>query len=257
VRTLLETRPDLVDGGVEWEGVYWSADHTVLDDLPVFLREMPQYVASGFTDTAAAERLVAAGFPTDVRQADPAHPSLYAEFYSNVPPFYADLTVFAYALLIDPDADAWFDLPACVPNAADPVRLPATCNGRGLATPQNRAAYTPSAAARAAIADVAHTGKIGKPLISIAGTHDVFIPPEHNAAGYARAVAAAGGAARHELFLIEGGTHVDAFVEFGYGTQPQAPFAWAAFDRLVRAVEGGDSLDAGSIRTVRTPQELR
>lgn len=256
VRTLLERHPELVDGGVEWAGVYWTPEHNLLDELPAFLRELPAYVRSGFRDTSVVERLVRLGFPPDVTQADPAHPSLYAEFYSNVLPFYADVTVFAYARLIDPEADAGYDVPACIADPDDPARLPAHCNGTGLAVPANRAAYVPSAAAREAIAGFAHTGNIGKPLVSIAGSLDAFIAPAHHAVGYARAIARAGQAQRHELYLIEGGTHVDTFAAFGYGLQAQAPFAWAAFDRLVRIVEGGGSPGAGAIRTVRAPHEI-
>jgi len=256
VRTLLEKHPALVDGGLEWAGVYWRPERNLLDDLPLFLREMPGYVAGGFRDRAVVERLVERGFPPDVVQDDPAHPSLYAEYYSNVPPFYADLTLFAYALLIDPEAQSWFEVPACVPDPRDPARLPAHVNGSGLALPENRAAYVPSAAARRAIAGFAHSGEIGKPLVSLAGTHDAFVAPQNNAVGYARTVAAAGAAALHELFLVEGGTHVDTFALFGYGTQPQAPFAWAAFDRLVKRVERDGAGGGGAIRSVRTPQEI-
>jgi alpha-beta hydrolase superfamily lysophospholipase len=257
VRTLLEGHPELIDGALEWAGVYWTPERNMLDDLPAFLGEMPAYVAGGFRDRAVVERLAERGFPPDVVQDDPAHPSLYAEYYSNVPPFYADLTVFAYALLIDPEAHSSFEIPACVPDARDPARLPARCNGSGLALPENRAAYVPSAAARRAIAGFAHTGRIGKPLVSIAGTHDVFITPQRNAVDYAQAVERAGCSALHELFLVEGGTHVDTFALFGYGTQPQAPFAWAAFDRLVRRVEHGAAGGGGTIHSVRTPQEIR
>jgi alpha-beta hydrolase superfamily lysophospholipase len=256
VRTLLERHPDLVDGGVEWAGVYWRPERNLLDDLPAFLGEMPAYIASGFRDRAIVDRLVERGFPPDVVQDDAQHPSLYAEFYSNVPPFYADITLFAYARLLDPETDAWYDVPACVPDPRDPARLPARCNGTGLARPDNRAAYVPSAAARAAIAGFAHTGRIGKPLVSIAGTHDAFITPAANGVAYAAAVARAGAAGLHELWLVEGGTHVDAFVAFGYGMQPQAPFAWAAFDRLVRTVEGGVALGNGAIRSVHHPWQI-
>lgn len=257
VRTLLERHPQLVDGGLEWAGVYWQPERNMLDELPVFLREMPGYVAGGFRDRAVVERLLAHGFPPDVVQDDPAHPSLYAEYYSNVPPFYADLTLFAYALLIDPEAHSWFEIPACVPDPNDPARLPARVNGSGLALPENRAAYVPSAAARRAVAGFAHSGKIGKPLVSLAGTHDAFVTPQNNAVAYADAVERAGAADLHELFLVEGGTHVDTFAVFGYGTQPQAPFAWAAFDRLVKRVEHGGPGGGGTIQTVRAPADIR
>jgi alpha-beta hydrolase superfamily lysophospholipase len=257
VRTLLEQHPDLVDGGVEWAGVYWTSERNLLDELPPFLREMPAYIESGFRDRAIVERLMERGFPPEVVQDDPGHPSLYLEFYSNVPPFYADITLFAYALLIDPETDASYGEPACIADARDPARLPAHCNGTGLAVAANRAAYVPSAAARRAIAAFAHSGDIGKPLVSIAGTHDAFISPANHAVGYAQAVQRAGRAALHELFLVEGGTHVDTFTAFGYGLQAQAPFAWAAFDRLVQTVEGGGAPRGGGvIRTVSQPHEI-
>jgi alpha-beta hydrolase superfamily lysophospholipase len=256
VRTLLERHPELIDGGVEWGSVYWSPERNLLDELPAFLREMPAYIGSGFRDAAIVDRLVERGFPADVVQDDPAHPSLYVDYYSNVPPFYADLTLFVYALLIDPEAHASYDVPACIADPHDPARLPARCNGNGLAVPANRAAYVPSAAARKTIAGFAHSGNIGKPLVSIAGTCDVFISPANHALTYARAVARAGRSALHELFLVEGGTHLDTFAAFGYGLQAQAPFAWAAFDRLVRTVENDGGALGGAIRTVRMPSEI-
>jgi pimeloyl-ACP methyl ester carboxylesterase len=255
VRSLLERHPDLVDGGVEWSGVYWSPQRSLLDQLPHFLHDMPAYVASTFNDPAIAARLEAAGFPADVHQADPAHPSLYGEYYSNVAPFYADLTVFAYALLIDPAAHSTFDAQDGEPNPNP--RLPGTIHGTGLGLPAARAAYVPSQAARDAIGAFAHTGAIGKPLVSIAGTRDAFITPSLHAVGYAQAVAAAKASALHRLFLVDGGTHVDTFAAFGYGLRAQAPFAWAAFEKLVRIVEHGETTGAGETHTVTTPAEIR
>jgi alpha-beta hydrolase superfamily lysophospholipase len=235
VRTLLERNPELVDGGVDWAGVYWSPARSFLDELPAFLRAMPAYVASGYTRTTALAELEALGFPPDVRQADPEHPSLYVEFYSRMP-FYADLTVYLYALLIDPEAGA--------------------DGGGALTSPAARAQYVPSATARRAIASFAHDGSIGKPLVSIAGTHDPLVVPDRHAVGYARAVERAGRAHLHELFLVAGGTHVDAFVPYGYGLRAQTPFAWAAFDRLVDVVERGAPPGNGRIRTIAAPAEI-
>lgn len=256
VRTLLERHPELADGGVDWSGVYWTPDFNFLDYFPVFLREMPAYVRSGFKDTAVVERLIKHGFPRDVTQADPAHPSLYADYYSNVPPFYNDLNVYVYALLIDPHATSSFGSPACVPNNENPKQLPGTCNGMGLAMPANRASYVPSPDARTAVKRFAHDGKLERPLVSIAGTRDALATPENNAVAYARAVARANRSAFHRLFLVENGTHVDTFVAFGYGLRPQLPFAWAAFERLIKIVENGDAAGAGAIRTVASPAEI-
>lgn len=255
VRSLLERHPELVDGGVDWSGVLWRPEASFLDYFPAFLREMPGYVRSGFTDDGVVKRLVALGFPADVTQSDAAHPSLYADYYSNVPPFYSDLTVFAYAMLIDPEATASFASPACTPSAENPKQLPGTCNGTGLALPQNRASYVPSAAARNVIKAFAHEGTIGKPLVSISGTKDPFITPQNNAIAYARLIEDAKHSASHSLFLVEGGTHVDTFAGFGYGIKPQLPFAWAAFERLVRIVEFGAPAHVPT-RTVHKPSDI-
>jgi pimeloyl-ACP methyl ester carboxylesterase len=254
VRSLLERHPDDVDGGVDWSGVYWSPTTTLLDYLPVFLTAMPSYVASGFADRRIAERLERFGFPPDVVQSDPAHPSLYEEYYSNGAPFYADLTVFAYARLIDARTKSLAG--ACTPDTLDPKRLPGVCAGSGLARPHARATYEPSPDARRAIGAFAHSGAIEKPLISIAGTRDPFVVPTFNAIDYQRAISARRRAHLHRLFLVEGGTHVDTFTAFGYGLRAQLPFAWAAYDRLVRTVEGKDTAGTGKIQTVTAPGQL-
>lgn len=257
VRSLLERRPDLVDGGVDWSGVFWSPDRSILDYLPKFLAAMPQYVASAFTDAGARAAIVSAGFPADRHQADPKHPSLWFEYYSGQPSFYSDLTLFAYALLIDPQATSSLAAGGCTPNPQDPVKLPGTCAASGVGSPAARASYVPSARAREAIRAFAHSGAIGKPLISIAGTADAFITPQNNAAPYLAAVQAHGRAAHYWQYLVDGGTHVDTFAPFGYGLQPQLPFAWRAFDQLVAIVEhGANPPGAGTQRTVSKPEEI-
>jgi hypothetical protein len=257
VRSLLESRPELVDGGVDWEGVYWSAQRCLLDQLPAFLHAMPAYVASGFTDRAAAAQIVAAGFPEDRTQDDPDHPSLWFEYYSGQPSFYVDSSVFAYALLIDPQASSWISTDGCTPDAVAPLHLPGAAAGTGLALPSARAAYVPSQRAREAIGAFAHTGAIGKPLVSIAGTHDILITPTHNATPYLEAVRAQGRDTLYWQYLVSGGTHLDTFAAFGYGLQPQLPFAWAAFEQLVAIVER-DFRPAGPgvQRMVSTPVEI-
>jgi hypothetical protein len=239
VRSLLERHGELVDGGVEWEGVYWDKRATLLDALPAFLTHMPAYVESAFRDAQAAAAIVTAGFPADAVQDDPAHPSLWLEYYSNQPSFYCDVTLFAYALQIDPEAHSRLGPGGCTPNPRDPLRLPGDCDGSGLARAGERAAYTLSPAGRARISEWRHTGAIEKPLVSIAGTHDILIPPALNAVPYLEAVVAAGRAHLYRQYIVRGGTHLDSFAAFGYGLQPQLPFAWAAFDQLVATVERG------------------
>ena len=258
VRSLLENYPSLIDGGVDWSGVYWSTSLSILNYLPVFLANMPAYIASGYTSATAAAAIQAAGYPADIVQAaNAAHPSLWEEYYSNQASFYSDLTLFAYALFLDSNAASLAG--AFTPNGSDPVHLPGTsATATGLAQPAARAAYAPSGAAASTIATFAHTGRIGKPLVSIGGTSDMFITNANNAAPYLAAVRAAGNGGKYWQYLVSGGTHVDTFAPFGYGLQAQLPFAWAAFNQLVAIVERGFAPPgAGTAQTVTTTSQIR
>ncbi|MBV8748219.1 MAG: hypothetical protein JO103_00750, partial [Candidatus Eremiobacteraeota bacterium] len=262
VRSLLEARPDLVDGGVDWSGVFWSPARSILDYLPVFVNAMQAYVASGFTSASAAATIQAAGYPADIKTASSAHPSVWFEYYSGQASFYSDLTLFAYALLLDPAATSTLPSNATfTPNATNPVQLPGTPSAgiAGLADPQVRANYVPSPAARTAISAFAHTGKIGKPLISIAGAADMFITAANNATPYLNAVLGNGKGSMYWQYLVSGGTHVDTFANptWGYGLQPQLPFAWAAFNQLVNLVEHGVTPPgAGTQQSVSHPTDI-
>src|ERR1700676_5291232 len=256
VRSLLENYPSLIDGGVDWSGVYWSTSLSILNYLPVFLANMPAYIASGYTSATAAAAIQSAGYPADIVQAaNAAHPSLWEEYYSNQASFYSDLTLFAYALFLDSNAASLAG--AFTPNGSDPVHLPGT-SATGLRQPAARAAYAPSGAAASTIATFAHTGRIGKPLVSIGGTSDMFITNANNAAPYLAAVRAAGNGGKYWQYLVSGGAHVDTFAPFGYGLQAQLPFAWAAFNQLVAIVERGFAPPgAGTAQTVTTTSQIR
>jgi len=231
VRLLLERHPELVDGGLEWAAVYWTAQQNVLTYMPAFLRHMPAYVASDYRDRAAHDAIVAAGFPPDRLQENGTVRSLWDANYSKVPPFYLDLTTFLFATLLDPASD--------------------------VSTLEARAAYRPSAQAGRSIEPFAQSGAIERPLISLAGEADVFITPQRNAAPYLEAVRTAGRADRYWQYIVAGGTHVDTFPALGWNLRPQLPFVWAAFDRLVNIVENGDRpAGAGTSRRVESPAEI-
>jgi pimeloyl-ACP methyl ester carboxylesterase len=257
VRSMLERHPELVDGGVDWSGVYWSPQRSPLDYLPAFLRAMPAYAGAAFGDAQAAAAIEAAGYPADRKQGVDAHPSLWFEYYAGQPSFYADLALFTFALMIDPDATSSIAADGCTPNAKDPARLPGSCAATGLGSPAARAAYVPSGRARNAIRGFEQTGRIGKPLVSIAGAADMFVTPANNATPYLTAVKQAGKSALYHQYLVAGGTHVDTFSAFGYGLTPQLPFAWAAFDQLVAIVENGYAAPgAGTQRAVGAPSDI-
>jgi pimeloyl-ACP methyl ester carboxylesterase len=237
VRWLLERHPELVDGGLEWAAVYWTPERNPLVYLPVFLQHMPAYVESGYRDRTAHDAIVAAGFPPDrVQDGTPnakggAPRSLWDAHYSKVLPFYCDLTTFMFAKVFDPDSR--------------------------VATLEDRAAYVPSARVAAEIARFGQSGRIERPLVSIAGDADVFITPQNNAAPYLAALRANGCADRCWQYLVAGGPHVDSFPAFGWNLQPQLPFAWAAFEQLVRIVELGEQPGgAGAVRPVASPAEI-
>jgi hypothetical protein len=255
VRWLLERHPELADGGVEWAAVHWSPQNSILDYLPTFLKAMPDYVRSGFRDAGARAAIEAAGFPPDRLQDDPAHPSLWNDHYANLSPFYADVTTFMFAMLLDPELTSDAGDP---PNVADPVTGEAAgeTNARGFALPEARRHYVPSAAARAEIAGFGQTGSLERPMISIAGEADVFVTPQRNATSYLEAVRAAGRGDRYWQYLVRNGTHVDAYASYGYGLQPMLPFVWAAIERLERVVEHGDlPPGAGTARSIAEPRE--
>jgi hypothetical protein len=240
VRWLLENHASLVDGGVDWEGVYWSRSLNLLMYLPKFLAAMPAYVASGFQDKDAAAAIMAAGYPPDI-PGNSGHPSLWFEYYANEPSFYVDLSLFAYALLLDPKATSSLSAGGCTPNPTNPAGLPGTCDGTGLAVPENRASYVPSDEVDAVIERFEHSGNIHKPLISIAGSADILVAPQHNAKPYLEAVWRCGKQKHYWQYLVEGGTHLDTFAnaDWGYSLRSQLPFAWAAFNQLAAVVERG------------------
>jgi len=259
VRSALEQHGDLVDGGVDWSGVFWSPGLNILSYMPQFLAGMPAYTSSGFTSASAAAQIEAAGYPADITQAgNAAHPSLWFEYLANQTSFYTDLTVFEYGLLIDPQATSSLTLNGCTPDPANPTGLPGNCDATGLASPQFRQTYAPSSAATTAIANWSHTGNIAKPLVSICGSADMFVTAPNNATPYLNAVNAAGKGSQYWQYVVQGGTHVDTFVAFGYGLQTQVQFAWAAFEQLVAIVENGFTPSgAGTAQPVSAPSQIR
>jgi pimeloyl-ACP methyl ester carboxylesterase len=231
VRALLERRPSLVDGGLDWAGVGWSPERNLLTILPAYIAATLPLARGGAVAAQDRERLLALGFPDDRRQDDPVHPSLWRD-YLAWPPFYCDLSAFIYSRLLDPEA---------VP----------------LRTLEARIAYRPSPAALARIARLAPAGRIGRPLVAVAGSADVLIPPAINFSPYLERIVAAGEGGRAWFYEVEGGTHVDSFAGFGYGLQPQYPFAAAGLAQLVAIVERGYiPPGAGTVRAVRDPAEI-
>ncbi|MFK3735785.1 3-hydroxybutyrate oligomer hydrolase family protein [Streptomyces sp. NPDC088090] len=211
VRWQLENRPELYDGGVDWEGTLWRTDGpNLLDFLPKAMRAYPVYAAGGEGAEAARERLHAAGFPAGSEFLWPYHHKVYW-----------DLTQRIYREELDPG----FDGPV---EAGTPYCPPGT---PGCDADYDYAARPDEV--RQAVAKIALTGRIGKPLITLHGTLDVLLPIGEDSDVYARMVREAGRGRLHRYYRIEGGTHTDSLVDaFPDRLRPLTPCHRTAFTAL-------------------------
>jgi hypothetical protein len=110
----------------------------------------------------------------------------------------------------------------------------------------------------AEVAAFQNTGKIRRPLITVAGTMDSLLPIDHHARAYARKVEAAGGKNkrdddddrdRHDkgpayrLYEVQNGNHIETYKQdFFSKLEFIQPHAQHSFDLLVDHVERGASL---------------
>src|SRR5262249_16030107 len=87
------------------------------------------------------------------------------------------------------------------------------------------------------------TGRIRRPLITVAGTMDTLLPIDNNARAYARRVAAAmqydpdKEAPAYRLYEVQNGNHIDTYKLTFSQLEFIEPHAQQAFDLLVAAVE--------------------
>src|SRR5258707_3840320 len=164
VRRAVELAPDLFDRGVDWEGTF-VGEHAPdpLTHLPPAILNFPDYVASGFKDTStAAKNIVAAGYPPDIIAA----PLTMWNRYSNQ---FWEVTQCQWQKRLDPTYDTY---------------------GSGTGT-YNYVSRLSSSEVGAQFAAFTTTGKIRRPLVTVAGTMDALLPIDHHARAYARKVAAA------------------------------------------------------------------
>ncbi|GAC1336753.1 MAG: tannase/feruloyl esterase family alpha/beta hydrolase [Myxococcales bacterium] len=233
VRRAVESYPHLFDGGVDWEGTFVSAAApNILTDLPPAILNYPDYVKSGFdAGSTAAKNIRAAGYPPDLVVGGKS-------FWGNYWGSFWEVTQCQWQKRIDPGYDTY---------------------GSGTGT-YNYVARLSASDAAAQLAAFATTGRIKRPLITVAGTMDALLPIEHHARAYARAVAAAqaeatsgegdeqgeseneNGFPAYRLYEVQNGNHIETYK----ATFPQLELiqrhAQRAFDLLVKAVEQGASL---------------
>ncbi len=224
VRRAIELAPELFDGGVDWEGTFVD-EHApnLLTDLPPAILNFPDYVASGFKDTStAAKNIVAAGYPPDIV----AEPLTMWNRYSNQ---FWEVTQCQWQKRLDPAYDTY---------------------GSGTGT-YNYVSRLSSSDVGAQFAAFATTGRIKRPLVTVAGTMDALLPIDHHARAYARKVAAASKhkhdddsddrdkAPAYRLYEIQNGNHIETYQDFYPQLELIEPHAQRAFDLLVNQVEHG------------------
>ncbi|MFF4822645.1 tannase/feruloyl esterase family alpha/beta hydrolase [Streptomyces sp. NPDC001312] len=213
-RWQLEHHPELYDGGVDWEGALWTAGG------PNLLTSLPTAVARTLGSASDAD-LYAVGFARGSEFLWPYHGQAYW-----------GVTQKTYRAAFDPAYD-----PACPgPSAGTtPEQILAPCASDAVYDYAARPASVHRAVARVAL-----TGRIGKPLITLHGDLDALLPRAADSDVYARMVDASGRGGLHRYYTIQGGTHVDGL----YDTHPDRlrpilPCYRSAFDTLVAWVERG------------------
>jgi len=221
VRRAVESAPELFDGGVDWEGTFVDAHApNLLTDLPAAILNFNDYAASGLDgNSTAAKNIRAAGYPPDI-VASPTS-SLWSNYWGQ----FWEVTQCQWQKRLDPTYDTY---------------------GSGTGT-YNYVARLSASNVGANMAAFATTGRIQRPLITVAGTMDALLPIDHHARAYARKVAASQESwdgrrhderdAPYRLYEVQNGNHIETYQD----TFPQLaliePHAHAAFDLLVAHVE--------------------
>lgn len=244
VRRAVESAPELFDGGVDWEGTYVDErDPNLLSDLPPAVLNWPDYVASGYAATSTAARNIQSnGYPPDIVNASkPTNSSEYS-FWQNHSNSYWEVTFCQWQKRLDPTYDTYGG------NPVPPVP--------GTATYKYYARLSQSDVGDN-VAAFATSGRIQRPLITVAGTMDALLPIDHHARAYARRVDAqqddrghrskghgwghGGGHGNREpayrLYEVQNGNHIETYQDLFPQLELTMPHAQKAFDLLVRHVE--------------------
>jgi alpha-beta hydrolase superfamily lysophospholipase len=223
VRRLLDESPQKYDGGLDWEGVYWSpGGPNILIDLPAALRPYRDYVFSGFNPLSAAHKaIVDASYPPDIR-ANPPTPAntfspLIGSLYETHANNYWDVTTCLFAKELDPAYD-------------------------GAPEDYDYLARRKSFHLSPRLGKISTEGNIQKPLLTLHGTMDALLPLKRHARPYRDAVVQAGKGALHRLYEVQNANHIERYRQSCCNfTQLEfiQPHAHEAFRRLVAWVESG------------------
>jgi len=215
-RWQLENRPDLYDGGVDWEGtLFLAAGPNVLTYLPTAIKNYPTYAATG--SKAAHDAIIKAGFA-------PGSEFLWRDHETE----YWDLTQRTYRESFDPTYDG-----------ALKAGIPFCASGTPNCDADYNYAKRPAAVHRA-VGSVSLTGKIGKPMLTLHGGLDALLPIRTDSDVYIPMVRNAGRGALSRYYVIQAGNHVDGRYDlFPNQLRPILPCYRSAFADLELWVERG------------------
>lgn len=219
-RRMMELHPDWYDGGVEWEGVLWHPKtRHLLTCLPVFVEDYPIY-SNWRGDRTKKERADAFERLTEAGLHGKSEP-----YWSTYFMVYWVVSLWLYGRNLDPDFT-----PFAAEWSNDWLRDP---------SPLCRYPWQERLDIMAKrIEPIANTGRLVKPLLSVAGNWDCLVPFKHNAAGYQNLVREAGSASYHRLYEIDAGNHVDGLLRDNRGQQqPVLPYFSKAISYLEMWVE--------------------
>lgn len=196
-RWQLENRPDLYDGGVDWEGTLFRPQGpNLLTYLPVALRYYPTYARGGSGAQTAHDAMIQAGFAAGSE-------FLWGDHYAE----YWDLTQRVYRAEFDPGYE-----PPGAPADGFPFCQAGTVPP-GLGRCDADYSYDDAITHRPEVADaigrVALTGRIGKPLLTLHGDLDALLPIRTDSDVYSGMISEAGRASMHRYYVIGAGNHVD------------------------------------------------
>ena len=226
VRRAVETAPDIFDGGVDWEGTLIHPLFNILIDLPPAIKNYPAYVSSGFDPQgAAAQAIHAAGYPPDLtKPVGGATVSLWGLYWAQ----FWEVTQCQWQKRFDPDWTTYTDGTGNV-------------DGTGGYDYVARTAADPSILAE--VAEASNSGRIKRPLITVAGTMDALLPIQRGARLYESLVNASRKGndeereAEYRLYELQNGNHIESFKDAFPQLELIQPHAQRAFDLLVDRVE--------------------
>ena len=215
VRWQLENRPELYDGGVDWEGTLFTPDGP---NLFTYLPTAVRYALGQATD----DDMYTAGFAPGSEKLWPYHQLVYW-----------GLTQKVYRAEFDPAYD-----PAC-PGATAGTLATGLLNPCPSDTRYDTWFADPaSQPAHDALARISLTGKIKKPLLTLHGTLDTLLPISTDSDVYEQMIADQHRDRLHRYYRIEGGNHVDSLMALDpEHLRPMLPCFRTAFDALTAWVE--------------------